>query len=77
MRALEVNKKDFDIKIMELEGLVGSFKIYQDASIYDEVTNNARDIKNRIDEAIENANLINRRQRLAELEEETDYTSVT
>ena len=77
MRALEVNKKDFDIKIMELEGLVGSFKIYQDASIYDEVTNNARDIKHRIDEAIENANLINRRQRLAELEEETDYTSVT
>jgi len=76
VRSLEVNKKDFDIKIGELETLVSNFKNYQDGEKYEEVAGFAKDIKQRIDEAIENANLINRRQRLAELEEETDYTSV-
>jgi len=37
IRHLEVSKKDFDLRITELENLTGSFKQYQDAEAYLEV----------------------------------------
>ena len=77
VRQLDVSKKDFDVKIMEMENLVGSFKNYQDGESYEEVAQIAKDIKARIDDAMENAKLINNRQNLAELEDVTDYTTVT
>jgi len=77
VRQLDVSKKDFDVKIMEMENLVGSFKNYQDGDAYEEVAQIAKDIKARIDDAMEMAKLINNRQNLAELDDVTDYTTVT
>lgn len=62
---------------MELENLVGSFKNYQDGDAYEEVAQIAKDIKQRIDEAMDTAKLINNRQGLAELDDITDYSTVT
>ena len=46
---------------MELDNQVGTFKNYQDGAAYEEVAQIAKNVKQRIDEALETAKLINNR----------------
>jgi hypothetical protein len=53
--------------------LTSSFKQYYDPENYEEIANNARSIKQRIDEANEQAKMINNRETLVAYEDVTDY----
>jgi ABC-type Zn uptake system ZnuABC Zn-binding protein ZnuA len=73
---MENGKKEFNNSITELENLTSSFKQYYDPENYEEIANNARSIKQRIDEANEQAKMINNRETLVAYEDTTDYQSI-
>ena len=73
---MENGKKEFNNQITELENLTSSFKQYYDPENYEEIANNARSIKQRIDEANDQAKMINNRETLVAYEDVTDYQSI-
>ena len=73
---MENGKKEFNNAITELENLTSSFKQYYDPENYEEIANNARSIKSRIDEANDQAKMINNRETLVAYEDVTDYQSI-
>ena len=73
---MEANKKEFGNEISELENLAGGFKQFADIENYEEIAQNAKNIKQKIDEANERAKQINNRETLVEQEDITDYTAI-
>lgn len=76
---MENHKKDFNNQIAELENETSSFKKYIDGEAYEEVAAIAKNIKQRIDEAVDYGKTINNRENLigpGTYEEVTDYTSL-
>jgi len=61
---------------MELENLSTGFKQYQDGDAFEEVSNMAKNIMSRIEEAVQYAKKINNKEQLVEYEEISDYTSI-
>ena len=52
---MENDKKDFNNTISELETLAGNFKNFSDVDNYEQIAQDAKNIKQRIDEANEYA----------------------
>lgn len=70
---MENGKKEFNNAITELENLTSSFKQNCDPENYQEIANNLRSIKQRIDEANERAKIINTRETLVAYKDVSQY----
>jgi dynein heavy chain len=69
------NKADFQHQITELDNLASTFKQYVNVDDYELISQNARSIKARIDEANEYGKVLNNRENLVG-EDITDYTMI-
>lgn len=73
---MEANRREFSNEISELENLASGFKQFAEIENYEEIAQNAKNIKQKIDEANERAKQINNRETLVEQEDVTDYTAI-
>jgi len=59
---MENNKKDFNNTITELDNLTTSFKNFSDIENFEQIAADAKNIKQRLDDANEYAKMINNRE---------------
>lgn len=77
IKQMENNKKDFNNTITELDNLTTSFKNFSDIENYEQIAADAKNIKQRLDEANEYAKMINNREQLVDYGEDiSDYTQI-
>jgi dynein heavy chain len=73
---MEADKKDFNNTINELENLTAGFKQFSDIENYEQIATDAKNIKQRIDEANDYAKKINNCENLVAYDDISDYTSI-
>lgn len=76
IKKMENDKKDFNNTISELETLAGGFKHHSDVENYEQISQEAKNIKQRIDDANEYAKKVNNCEGLVDYDDISDYTSI-
>jgi hypothetical protein len=78
IKIMDNGKADFEVDVQNLEMEATNFKKLVDGDNYEEIANQARSIKKRVDAAIEKAKLINNRESLVQANDDpSDYSNIT
>lgn len=75
VQSMQQEQQDFDQKVIEIATKVGTFTNFHDMENYEEIANNAREVKAKLDWSIENAKMYNNRECLTG-QDETNYDNI-